>query len=43
MAEECLIIDDNIDNINTAASLGFQTLLYQEETAREELRKLGVL
>ncbi len=43
MAEECLIIDDNIENINTAASLGFQTLLYQEETAREELRKLGVL
>ncbi len=43
MAEECLIIDDNIDNINTAASLGFQTLFYQEETAREELKKLGVL
>ena len=43
MAEECLIIDDNIENINTAASLGFQTLLYQEETAREELKKLGVL
>ena len=43
MAEECLIIDDNIENINTAASLGFQTLLYQEETAREELSKLGVL
>jgi len=43
MAEECLVIDDNIDNILAAKSLGFATLLYKEETARDELKKLGVL
>ncbi len=42
MAEECLVLDDNIDNIEAAKSLGFQTILYRQETILEELKKLGV-
>jgi 2-haloacid dehalogenase len=42
-AEECLFIDDSIPNIETAASLGFQTIHYQSPAQlRSALKNLSI-
>ncbi len=43
--EECLFIDDNADNIKTAASLGIHTYLFDGDAAalRKALDEIGVL
>jgi 2-haloacid dehalogenase len=42
-AEESIFIDDNAKNIETAKSLGFETIHIKPETnLREELRKLNI-
>jgi 2-haloacid dehalogenase len=42
-AEECLFIDDSLPNIQTANSLGFQTIHYYSPTQlKEELIKLRI-
>lgn len=42
-AEECVFIDDNLKNIQTAQQLGFQVVHIQEETClKTELEQLGV-
>jgi 2-haloacid dehalogenase len=43
-ADECLFIDDHIANINTARSLGFQTIQFQSsEQLEAELERMGIL
>ncbi len=43
-AEECLLIDNSIHNIEAAQDLGFQTILFRSpEALRLELVSLGVL
>lgn len=43
-AAECLLIDDSIENILSAQSLGFRTILFQSpEQLQEQLHLLGLL
>jgi len=43
-AEECLFIDDSLDNIRTAKEFGFQTILFKSpEQLKDELRSRGLL
>jgi len=43
-AENCLFIDDNLKNINTAKKLGFSTIHLKEMTdLKTELSLLGIL
>ena len=43
-AGNCLFIDDNLNNINTAKRLGFSTIYLQEKTdLKTELSLLGIL
>jgi 2-haloacid dehalogenase len=43
-AHSCLLIDDSAQNIETATTAGFQTVLFRSpEDLRAELRHLGVL
>jgi 2-haloacid dehalogenase len=44
VAEESLFIDDNINNINQANSMGFHTIHFQNPTQlRKELNELGLI
>jgi len=42
-AEECLFIDNNLDNVSAAQSVGIQTILFKSaEQLRKELLELGI-
>jgi HAD superfamily hydrolase (TIGR01509 family) len=43
-AQECLLVDDSIANIETARQLGFRTIHFQSaEKLRAGLRVMGIL
>jgi HAD superfamily hydrolase (TIGR01509 family) len=43
-AEECLFIDNNLDNVNGARAVGIRTILFENaERLRRELLELGIV